>query len=142
MSSMMWIHIGTGGAYVRVKRDYIAVSASLFCGLVSAGMPSAAAASSPTLVKVACAVGGPNGLVAAINDANKKGDETLELASGCTYNLTKPDNTTDGGNGLPVLTARIALEGKGGTTIARSPSTALAFRIFEVADGATVAVTG
>src|SRR5215472_3483632 len=69
--------------------------------------------------RVPCSVSGPNGLIAAIEAANKAGEGTLALAKGCTYTLTTADNDTDGGNGLPVLTGRITITGKR-TTIARS----------------------
>jgi hypothetical protein len=68
----------------------------------------------------------PGALKAAITAANTAGGGTLTLASGCTYTLTTADND---GNGLPVITTPITLNG-GGATITRS--SASSFRIFEV----------
>jgi hypothetical protein len=104
---------------------------------------AATAAGASAATQVPCSVGGPSGLIAAIKAANQAGEGRLELAAGCTYRLTVPDNPTDGGNGLPVLTGRIAINGGEGTTIARSMSSdTLDFRILEVAEHATVSVKG
>jgi hypothetical protein len=52
---------------------------------------------------------GPAGLIAAISAANAGGGTTINLAAGCTYQLTAADNTNPmlGANGLPVITSRI-----------------------------------
>ncbi len=104
---------------------------------------TAAAAPSAAVTKVPCAVDGTQGLIAAIDAANLAGKGTLELAKGCTYTLTHANNDTDGGNGLPVLTGQVTIVGDRGTTIARSAApTTTDFRIFEVAEHATVSITG
>jgi hypothetical protein len=51
-------------------------------------------------------------LVAAINAANAAGGGTINLASGCHYSLLSADNP---GNGLPVVTTRISVNGNGAT---------------------------
>ena len=57
-------------------------------------------------INVACA--GQQALVDAINAANSAGGGTLNLAHGCDYQLTAPDN---GENGLPVVMTRITVNG-------------------------------
>ncbi len=80
-------------------------------------------------------------LIAAINAANQaSGTNTILLASGKTFTLSAVNNTTDGPNGLPVIAANNNLSIRGnGATITRStaPSTP-AFRLFDVAAGATL----
>ena len=66
-------------------------------------------------------------LIQAIVFANNKHGGVLELAKGCTYNLTRNDYE---GNGLPVITERITLKGEH-TTISRE-ATADYFRILNV----------
>jgi hypothetical protein len=51
-------------------------------------------------------------LVGAINAANTTGGGTINLTQGCDYALTSVDN---GGNGLPVVTTRITVNGNGAT---------------------------
>ena len=51
-------------------------------------------------------------LVGAINAANAAGGGTINLTQGCDYALTSVDN---GGNGLPVVTTRISVNGNGAT---------------------------
>src|SRR5690242_12001964 len=51
-------------------------------------------------------------LVAAINAANAAGGGTINLTQGCDYALTSVDN---GGNGLPVVTTRISVNGNSAT---------------------------
>ena len=51
-------------------------------------------------------------LVGAINAANVAGGGTINLTQGCDYALTSVDN---GGNGLPVVTTRITVNGNGAT---------------------------
>jgi hypothetical protein len=54
----------------------------------------------------------PAGLIAAINAANSGGGGTINLAAGCHYLLTTPDN---GENGLPAVTSQIRVNGNGST---------------------------
>jgi hypothetical protein len=133
--SGFWISVGSVGL----------LATSVF------GVGTVSASASPDhAVTVPCAGsgGGAAGLVAAIKTANADRGGTIALAKSCSYTLLGPDNPTDGGNGLPVITAPITIVGQEGTTIARAslPSSA-DFRVFEVAKGATltldsVTVTG
>jgi hypothetical protein len=77
-------------------------------GLVLA-VPGIAGAA-PKSAVVPCT--GQPALVDAINAANAAGGGTLNLASGCTYQLTIADN---GENGLPVVVTPIAINGNGAT---------------------------
>ncbi len=74
--------------------------------------------------------GGPPALIAAIGAANSAGGATIDLAAGCTYQLTAADNTNPalGDNGLPVITSAITLNGSGATIAGNHSS----FRILEV----------
>jgi len=76
--------------------------------------------------------GDVNKLINAINTANQNPAlHTIELAPGCSYPLTTIDNTTEGNNGLPVITSEIVINGNG-ATILRSVDEPR-FRIFHVA---------
>ncbi|WP_030488281.1 hypothetical protein [Micromonospora chokoriensis] len=76
-------------------------------------------------------------LIQAIVYANNKHGGVLELAKGCTYNLTRNDYQ---GNGLPVITERITLKGEH-TTISRE-ATADYFRILNVGSGGHLTIKG
>lgn len=76
------------------------------------------------------AVNGAN-LANTIASANANGQaDIITLTGGCTYMLTSVNNSTNGDNGLPVITSPISIEGNG-ALITRSVS-APAFRIFYV----------
>ena len=80
-------------------------------------------------------------LVAAINAANQAGGvNTINLAPGRTFTLTVVNNATDGPNGLPVIAANNNLTIRGsGATLARSKAAGTpAFRLFDVAPGASL----
>ncbi|HEX6469620.1 MAG TPA: hypothetical protein VF069_11045 [Streptosporangiaceae bacterium] len=76
-------------------------------------------------------------LISAINTANAAGTpQTLDLSPGCTYTLTVPAAFgTRGGDGLPIITGNITINGH--DAVIRRTSAAL-FRIFEVAGTLTV----
>ncbi|GGO14931.1 right-handed parallel beta-helix repeat-containing protein [Micromonospora parathelypteridis] len=76
-------------------------------------------------------------LIQAIVFANDKHGGVLELAKGCTYNLTRNDYE---GNGLPVITERITLKGEH-TAIGRD-ATADYFRILNVGPGGHLTLKG
>lgn len=76
-------------------------------------------------------------LIQAIVFANNKHGGVLELAKGCTYNLTRNDFQ---GNGLPVITERITLKGEH-TTISRE-ATADYFRVLNVGAGGHLTIKG
>jgi hypothetical protein len=69
-------------------------------------------------------------LVTAITAANSGGGATLTLAGNCTYTITTP---AVAGDGLPVITGHITLQGGTHTVISRNSLTA--FRILDVASG-------
>jgi len=83
-------------------------------------------------------------LIADINAANTAGgSNTIALVAGNTFTLTALDNSTDGGNGLPVIAANDNLTIAGnGDTIARSTTVGTpAFRVLDVAAGASLALS-
>ena len=108
------------------------LSAAVVAGAVVAfaGLPAGLAVAG-TSVRVPCSGpgGGAAGLVAAINAAKAAGGGSISLAPRCTYTLTTANNSSFGGNGLPVITTPITIAGAH-ATIARS--SAQLFRIFEV----------
>jgi hypothetical protein len=78
------------------------------------------------------------------NPANLTGESnTITLEAGTTFKLTAADNGTDGGNGLPVIAANDNLTIVGyGATIERANATGTpAFRLFDVAAGASLTLT-
>jgi hypothetical protein len=80
-------------------------------------------------------------LIADINAANTGGgSNTITLVAGTTFTLTAVDNTTDGATGLPVIAANNTLTIVGnGDTIQRSTASGTpAFRLFDVASGASL----
>jgi hypothetical protein len=80
-------------------------------------------------------------LIADINAANTGGgSNTITLVAGTTFTLTAVDNTTDGATGLPVIAANDALTIVGnGDTIQRSTASGTpAFRLLDVASGASL----
>gem|GEM_PF-2757821 len=75
-------------------------------------------------------------LIAAINSANSSGTLTnITLKAGVLFGFSSSDNSTDGGNALPIITGNIVITGNG-DMLTRSVSTP--FRLFEVASGATL----
>ncbi|WP_331721170.1 hypothetical protein [Streptomyces sp. NBC_00454] len=93
-----------------MSRRHVPAVLGLVAGALVAVPAPAAHAVAP--VQVRCAV--PD-LVAAINAANSSpGPDTLQLARECTYKLTAPDPANPG-NGLPVITSEITIDGRGAT---------------------------
>lgn len=92
-----------------MSRRHVSAVLGLVAGaLVAVPAPAAHAAA----VQVRCSV--PD-LVAAIDAANgSPGPDTLQLARRCTYKLTAP-NPENPGNGLPVITSEITIDGRGAT---------------------------
>lgn len=108
-------------------------SAILTVAASATAMPAA-----PALAAVACSA--PS-LVSAISSANRTGG-TVTLASGCTYTLMGRNNSTDGGTGLPVISGKVTVRGSA-TTIRRSSATGIAaFRLFDVAHGGSLTLSG
>jgi hypothetical protein len=79
-------------------------------GLVALTAAPMAAFAAPAGVNVPCT--GQAALVGAINAANAAGGGTINLARGCHYPLGSVDNP---GNGLPVVTTRITVNGNDAT---------------------------
>ena len=80
-------------------------------------------------------------LIHDINAANNAGGtNTITLAANATFTFTKVDDTTDGATGLPPISAGDALTIVGnGDTIERSTTSGTpAFRLFDVASGASL----
>jgi len=90
------------GSFLRAAFIAAFVTAASLFVLVSVGAASVS-------VSVACS---SSSLISAIASANSSGGGTINLASGCHYALTTPDN---GENGLPVVTSRINVNGNGAT---------------------------
>src|SRR5437588_9167341 len=82
-------------------------------------------------------------LIADINAANAAGgSNTITLVAGTTFTLTAADNTTDGGNGLPVIAANdnLGIVGNGDVIQRSTANRTPAFRLFDVASGASLAL--
>lgn len=88
----------------------------------------------PKVVRLSCS---PNALVTAIQTANGIGAAKLLLSPNCVYNYTA---ATAPGDALPIITGNITLVGGRNTTIRRDPTAPTAFRVLEVASGATLHV--
>lgn len=70
------------------------------------------------------------GLIAAINTANASaGADTINLAPSGTYTLIAEDNS---GNGLPIITSQITINGSGATIQRSSDARTSDFRIFYI----------
>ncbi len=83
-------------------------------------------------------------LIAAINVANAAGgSNTITLAPGNTFTLAAQDDATDGGNGLPVITAndKLTIVGNGDTIARSTVSGTPDFRLFDIAAGASLTVS-
>ncbi|MBX7266106.1 hypothetical protein KIF24_08775 [Micromonospora sp. Llam7] len=80
-------------------------------------------------------------LIQALVHANENHGAVLNLAKGCTYNLTRSDaGDGTGPNGLPVITEHVVLKGHD-TKIVRD-ATAEEFRILNVGRGGDLTVKG
>lgn len=120
MRTMSIVKAGLGGA----------------AALLLAGFLAAAPAQASTGVWVRC---NSHALIKAISAANKGGG-TINLAPGCTYNLTTANNTNPmlGDNGLPVISSRITINGFRTTIAANNTS----FRIFFVSGTGKLTLQG
>ncbi len=80
------------------------------------------------------------GLASAIQTANGDGQaDTIVLATNGTYQLTTVNNTTDGANGLPVITSsNLTIQGHGATIERGTTAGTPKFRILDVGAGANV----
>jgi hypothetical protein len=75
--------------------------------------------------RVPCGPAGVTALIAAINDANAAGGGSVDLARGCSYQLT---SAYSGEDGLPPVTSAITVNGRDATISGNDSS----FRVFEV----------
>ena len=91
-----------------------------------------------------CGAGDVQCLIDAINEANANGKKnTIRLEPG-TYTLTAVDNTTTNGpNGLPLVTSTLTIRGAGAkTTIIERDTSAPEFRFLTVAGTGTLTLKG
>ena len=77
-------------------------------------------------------------LIAAIQNANKTGGDTIALSPGVSYDFTSADNSTNGANALPVITSNITIIGFGNTIDRSTAPSVLPFRLFDVAGGGSL----
>jgi len=116
---------------IKILRLIVLTSLLILFGVTPTG-------ASPVSSIINVAAGDVVGLIAAINAANTNNiADTIELAPG-TYTLTTVDNSTDGANGLPVISSDIAINGNG-ATITRD-NAAPSFRIFYVESGGSLTI--
>jgi hypothetical protein len=116
----------------------------MMAGVVLAGtaltlaVPAAAAqakAAVQGVINVPCSA---NALKTAIIAANGGGAAVLALSANCTYSIVTRATATDG---LPPITGRFGLVGGGNTVIRRGTAALSAFRVLEVASGASLLVS-
>lgn len=76
------------------------------------------------------------GLIEAINSANEAGQNTtICLADNSTYTLTTVNDPFELGNGLPIVTGRVVIQGNGALIQRSQASGTPSFRIFYVRGG-------
>jgi hypothetical protein len=83
-------------------------------------------------------------LIADINAANRAGgSNSITLVAGKTFTLTTVNNTADDSTGLPVIAANdnLAIVGNGDTIERNTAAATPAFRLFDVAAGASLTLT-
>jgi hypothetical protein len=83
-------------------------------------------------------------LIADIHAANRHGgSNTITLVAGKTFDLTAVNNKINGANGLPVIAKndQITIVGNGDTIERSTASGTPAFRLFDVAAGASLTLT-
>ncbi len=121
-----------------VRRSGMIAGVALAGAALTAAAPAAAAqamTATPGVINVPC---NTSALAAAITTANGGGAVVLALAGNCTYSNLTPATPSDG---LPLITGHVALVGGANTVIRRSPGAITAFRILDVASGATLRVS-
>ena len=92
--------------------------------------PASGAAAVKLSVPCHGAKGGVPGLIAAVQQANRRGG-TITLASDCTYTLTRPRfGTKHSPIGLPPIAARVTIRGRRTSIVRRTGSPP--FRLLEV----------
>jgi hypothetical protein len=114
------------------------IGAAVLAGVAVGAVPPSAQAM-PGLVKVVKVSCSSDALVTAIETVKGIGAARLLLSPNCVYNYT---TATAPGDALPIITGNLTLVGGPSTTIRRDPTATTAFRILEVASGATLHVRG
>lgn len=91
---------------------WLAATAVGFASISMLGLASAALGSAT----VPCSAGA-DGVMDALTAANSSGGGTIDLASGCTYQLSGVNNSNPqtGTNALPLVTSPITINGRGAT---------------------------
>ena len=118
------------------RRSWIGgLSVAALMGGVLLGLPPTVAQAQT--VNVACQT---SSLISALTAASS-GTTTLALPSGCIYTLTSVNNSSDGGTGLPVITANVTIQGNGASITRSTASGTPAFRILDVASGGSLTIS-
>ena len=118
------------------RRTWIGgLSVAALIGGVLIGLPPTV--TQAQTVNVACQT---SSLISALAAASS-GTTTLVLPSGCTYALTSVNNSSDGGTGLPVITANVTIQGNGATLTRSTTSGTPAFRLLDVASGGSLTIS-
>jgi Ricin-type beta-trefoil lectin domain len=111
------------------------IAAAVALAAAADGGLASISAAAPAAV-VPCSVAG---LISAVQAANTtQGGSSVTLTSSCVYPLTVPNNTTDGGTGLPVVAGHVSIQGNGATITRSAAAGTAAFRIFDVALGGSL----
>jgi chitodextrinase len=97
-------------------------------GVTMACVLAGVVAAAPADAAISCSV---SSLVSAIKTANST-NGSFTLARKCTYTLTKAENATDGGTGLPVITGKVTIHGNLGTIKRSTAAGTPAFRLLDV----------
>jgi hypothetical protein len=126
------------GTFHLSKRAAVAAAATAACALFLLPGSHASAA----VVVVPCT--GTNAtdvaaLKAAITAANIAGNQTLSLASGCTFTLSTVDN--NGVNGLPQITSTMVIQGNGDTITRSTAPNTPGFRFFKTTFSGNLTLT-
>lgn len=98
-------------------------------------MSVATTAHADTVVTIDCSV--PD-LIAGVNQVKAAGGGTINLAPGCAYTFTAPDNDGDGGNALPALAevpGAVTINGNGAILQRSAADGTPAFRILQLGPG-------
>jgi hypothetical protein len=124
------------GSFIRLRGSMAAVA--LGGAAFTAALPAAPAQATVGGLQPIIVPCSANALDTAISTANGLSSAVLLLGN-CTFTISTPTTATDG---LPVITGNITLVGGGNAVIRRSATASTAFRILEVATGATLSMRG
>ena len=121
-----------------VRRPGIMAGVALAGAALTLAAPAAAAqakAAVPGVINVPCSA---SALKTAISTANGGGAAVLALSSNCTYSFATKASATAA---LPLITGHFAMVGGGNTVIRRGTAALSAFRVIDVASGASLRVS-